>query len=261
MFWYSPPDGAWSALTDAQPDRAPARRRAHPGGVPAETPRRGREYLVYRTGKRRDHPLIAKAGGRRRARGLRAEEKSRSAWLTSARTADIIKDNPKRTTGASRVWRGAAIREGKENGQENAVHVPNIACHVVQLCIGIIYASSALRARAIDYFTGSPRDARGLLHDPGVQRRNWIGGALNDRFRPKKISILASPCSHRRPAVLSAPSRHSVFLFYLTYASWAASGRDRLRRHHAAANGCPTPADWPPASQPLLRPVDVVFSS
>jgi OFA family oxalate/formate antiporter-like MFS transporter len=98
--------------------------------------------------------------------------------------------------------------------------VPIIACLVVQLCIGIIYAWSALRARAIDYFHWDPAAAT-LVASYMILAfcaGNWIGGALNDRFGPKKISILGVAL-FGIGVLLSSLLRpgSSVFLFYLTY--------------------------------------------
>lgn len=94
------------------------------------------------------------------------------------------------------------------------------ACVVVQICIGIIYAWSALRASAISYFGWEPAAATLVASFMlfAFCVGNFAGGALNDRIGPKKVCFLGIVffgvgillSSFLRPG-------SSVVLFYITY--------------------------------------------
>ena len=95
-----------------------------------------------------------------------------------------------------------------------------VACVLVQVCIGIIYAWSALRAGAIEYYGWDPAAATLVASFMlfAFCFGNFAGGAMNDRIGPKTVcfvgvalfglGILLS--SFLRPG-------SSVVLFYVTY--------------------------------------------
>ena len=95
-----------------------------------------------------------------------------------------------------------------------------VACVVAQICVGIIYAWSALRAGAISYFGWEPAAATLVASFMlfAFCVGNFIGGTLNDRIGPKKVCFIGISCfgvgillsSFLRPG-------SSVVLFYITY--------------------------------------------
>lgn len=98
--------------------------------------------------------------------------------------------------------------------------VPIAACVVAQVCVGIIYAWSALRASAISYY-GWSGEAATLVASFMLFAfciGNFAGGALNDRIGPKKVCLVGIIlfglgillASFLRPG-------SSVVLFYISY--------------------------------------------
>ena len=98
--------------------------------------------------------------------------------------------------------------------------VPIVACVVAQICVGIIYAWSALRAGAINYYGWEPAAATLVASFMlfAFCIGNFIGGALNDRIGPKKVCFIGIACfgiGILLSSFLKAGS--SVVLFYITY--------------------------------------------
>lgn len=102
--------------------------------------------------------------------------------------------------------------------------VPIIACLVVMVCIGIIYAWSALRARTMQYFgwdaTAATLVASFMLFAFCVG--NFVGGALNDRIGPKTVGFIGVGMfgvgvllSSFIPSSMNPNT--SVILFYITF--------------------------------------------
>jgi len=98
--------------------------------------------------------------------------------------------------------------------------IPIVACVLAQVCVGIIYAWSALRASAIEFYGWSGESATLVASFMlfAFCFGNFIGGFLNDRIGPKKVSLIGIVVfglgillsSFLRPG-------SSVVLFYITY--------------------------------------------
>ena len=98
--------------------------------------------------------------------------------------------------------------------------LPVLGVVVSQLCVGVVYLWSAFRMSAVNYFGWSPEDANlvsGLmlfLFCAG----SFAGGILNDRLRPKKVSVLGILVFCAGLFLSSCiPQNVSIVWFYLTY--------------------------------------------
>ena len=94
------------------------------------------------------------------------------------------------------------------------------ACVLVQVCIGILYAWSALRASAISFFGWEPAAATLVASFMlfAFCVGNFIGGALNDRIGPKTVSfigVILFGLGILLSSFLKPGS--SIALFYVTY--------------------------------------------
>lgn len=95
-----------------------------------------------------------------------------------------------------------------------------IGCLIVMVCIGIIYLWSVLKNASMEYY-GWTLSAANLVASFMMFAfcvGNFVGGALNDRFGPKNISIIGVAMFGVGIFLASClPSGSSVVLFYLTY--------------------------------------------
>ena len=95
-----------------------------------------------------------------------------------------------------------------------------IGCLVAMVCIGIIYLWSVLKGSAMEYY-GWTLSAANLVASFMLFAfciGNFVGGALNDRFGPKNISIIGVAMFGVGIFLASClPAGSSVALFYLTY--------------------------------------------
>ena len=98
--------------------------------------------------------------------------------------------------------------------------LPILGIVVSQLCVGVVYLWSAFRMSAVNYFGWSPEDANlvsGLmlfLFCAG----SFVGGILNDRLRPKKVSVLGILVFCVGLFLSSCiPQNVPIVWFYLTY--------------------------------------------
>ena len=98
--------------------------------------------------------------------------------------------------------------------------LPILGIVISQLCVGVVYLWSAFRMSAVNYFGWSPEDANlvsGLmlfLFCAG----SFAGGILNDRLRPKKVSVLGILIFCAGLFLSSCiPQNASIVWFYLTY--------------------------------------------
>lgn len=98
--------------------------------------------------------------------------------------------------------------------------LPIIGCLVAQLCVGIIYLWSVLKAATMNFYgweSGSVNlIASFMLFAFCVG--NFGGGALNDKFGPKKVSFIGIILFGVGIFLASClPVGSSIVLFYLTY--------------------------------------------
>ncbi len=95
-----------------------------------------------------------------------------------------------------------------------------IGCLLVMICIGIIYLWSVLKNAAMDHY-GWTLSAANLVASFMMFAfciGNFVGGALNDRFGPKNISIIGVIIFGIGVFLASClPSGSNVALFYLSY--------------------------------------------
>ena len=95
-----------------------------------------------------------------------------------------------------------------------------IACLIAMVCVGVIYLWSALKTDAMSYY-GWTKSAANLVASFMMFAfcvGNLIGGALNDRIGPKKVSILGVALFGIGVFLSSLlPKGGGVALFYLTY--------------------------------------------
>ncbi len=98
--------------------------------------------------------------------------------------------------------------------------VPVIACLIAQICVGIIYVWSAMRASAIEFF-GWEAGAATLVASFMMFAfcfGNFFGGALNDRIGPKMVCVIGILLFGVGIFLSSLlPAGSSVVLFYITY--------------------------------------------
>ena len=105
------------------------------------------------------------------------------------------------------------------NGKRTAV-VTIVACVVIELCLGILYAWSILKMDAMAYY-GWDKGSANLVASFMLFAfcgGNLIGGAINDRIGPKKTcypGIIFFAAGIFLSSMLAPGS--SVVLFYLTY--------------------------------------------
>ncbi len=95
-----------------------------------------------------------------------------------------------------------------------------IGCLVCMLCVGVIYLWSVLKSATMNFYgweSGSVNlIASFMLFAFCVG--NFAGGAFNDRFGPKKVSIIGVICFGVGIFLASlVPAGSSIWLFYLTY--------------------------------------------
>ncbi|MCQ2405734.1 MAG: MFS transporter [Oscillospiraceae bacterium] len=104
--------------------------------------------------------------------------------------------------------------------KKRSPYVPVIAALIVQVCVGIIYAWSALRKSAIDFYGWEPKAATLVASYMlfAFVIGNFVGGALNDRIGPKK-SCFVGVALFGLGILLSSflPAGGNIAFFYLTF--------------------------------------------
>ena len=102
-----------------------------------------------------------------------------------------------------------------------------VGCLLVQLCVGILYLWSVFKSSAIDFYGWADSSVNMVA---SIMLfcfcfGNLIGGILNDKIGPKKVSIMGC-CLFGGGILLASllPASASIWLFYLTYCLIAGLG-------------------------------------
>ena len=125
-----------------------------------------------------------------------------------------------------------------------------IACLVVQLCVGILYLWSALRADIVKSFSWSD-SAAGMVSSYMILTfvfGNLIGGFLNDKKGPKLTCVLGVILFSVGIALTAVLTPSTIALLNVTYAVMAGLGSGFA---YGACISCiqkwlPQNAVWPP---------------
>ena len=102
-----------------------------------------------------------------------------------------------------------------------------VGCLLVQLCVGILYLWSVFKSSAIDFYGWADSSVNMVA---SIMLfcfcfGNLVGGILNDKIGPKKVSIMGC-CLFGGGILLASflPASASIWLFYLTYCLIAGLG-------------------------------------
>ena len=102
-----------------------------------------------------------------------------------------------------------------------------VGCLLVQLCVGILYLWSVFKSSAIDFYGWADNSVNMVA---SIMLfcfcfGNLVGGILNDKIGPKKVSIMGC-CLFGGGILLASflPASASIWLFYLTYCLIAGLG-------------------------------------
>lgn len=102
-----------------------------------------------------------------------------------------------------------------------------VGCLLVQLCVGILYLWSVFKSSAIDFYGWADSSVNMVA---SIMLfcfcfGNLVGGILNDKIGPKKVSIMGC-CLFGGGILLASflPASAPIWLFYLTYCLIAGLG-------------------------------------